>query len=75
MTLELATSQELVEELFARYPDAVFVGMKTSPSDEGCGQIYQRFQGHGVVVQGLCTRVIRKIQDTEDYAEQEEGDL
>ena len=75
MTLNLATSQELVDELFRRYPDATFVGMKTSPLDEGCGQIYQRFQGHGIIVQGLCMRVVRKIQDTEDYEEQGEGDL
>lgn len=73
--LALATSEELTDELFRRYPDAVFVGMKESPADPDCGQVYQRFQGHLVMVQGLCTRVIRKIQDTEDYPNETEHDL
>lgn len=75
MTLDLATSEELTDELFRRYPDAAFVGMKESPSDPESGQIYQRFQGHLIVVQGLCLRLIRKIQDAEDYPNQTEQDL
>ena len=76
MDLTLATSKALVDALFDRYPDAVFIGATDSREnpDESL-VLYQRFQGHGVIVQGLLTRMVRKVQDAEDYDEQSEEDL
>lgn len=73
--LTLATSPELLDELFRRYPEAVFIGMKESPTDDETGQYYSRFQGHSVFVQGMCARMIRRVQDAESYPEESEEDL
>jgi hypothetical protein len=75
MTLDLATSEQLVDELFLRYPHAVFLGVKDSHDMEDEWTVYQRWHGHSIVMQGLCTRLIRKIQDTEDFTPGKEEDL
>jgi hypothetical protein len=76
MTLDLATSHELVGELFRRYPDAIFCGMKQSPSHPESAQVYSRFQGHALITQGMCTKMLRKIQDAEEvYPQETEEDL
>lgn len=75
MTLDLATSEQLVGELFRRYPEAFFCGVKLHQYDPDKATYYQRFQGHSVITQGMAVRLIRKIQDTEDYPEGSEDDL
>jgi hypothetical protein len=73
--LSLASSEQLVDELFRRYPEAFFGGVKMDHQDPERALYYQRFQGHSVVTQGMAMRIIRKIQDTEDYPEGSEEDL
>lgn len=75
MNLQLATSEELVAELFTRYPDAAFVGMKEHPHDPESMQCYQRFQGHTIIVQGLLTKMIAVVQQSERYPHNTEADL
>lgn len=75
MNLQLASSEQLVDELFSRFPEAFFCGCKLSTYDEDTCQLYQRFQGHGVITQGMAVRLIRKIQDTEDYPAGTEEEL
>lgn len=73
--LALATSEQLVDELFTRYPEALFAGVKMDHLDPDRALYYQRFQGHSVVTQGMAVRMIRKIQDMEDYPEGSTEDL
>lgn len=80
MNLELASTDELLDELCVRFDHAVFAGMKVRPDNKpesADGQLYEkkRTKGNTRVCQGLCFALqLYKQEQWEETAQAAEDD-
>lgn len=63
MTLELASTQDLVAELFKRFDSAIFVGMKEprTEQDPDHRAIMWRYQGNKFICLGAASNLVHMM--------------
>ena len=75
LELELATTEQLIEQLTARYDHLVVAGIKAHPLPDRPHEFIRmwRFKGNGETCQGLACGLISNIQKYTENTDEELG--
>ena len=64
-TIQLIETETLISELMRRFDVAVFSATRHRPEKE-MQTVYHRYTGDAVTASGLCNRLVRHIEDSNE---------